>query len=77
MGLSDTWQSLSGCKSDQKNDRGKIPRDDTSKINPSTVVQPQRRTDKFAGLEPGTSVTGILAEVFRKKSVRVHYALLV
>ena len=46
-----------------------MPRDETSKMNLSTVRPPPRSTDDLAGFEPGTSVTGIRAEAFRKTAM--------
>ena len=60
-----------------KKRREKTPRDDTSKMNPSTVRPPPKPTDDLAGFEPETSVTGIRADAFRKTAVPLGYARLV
>ena len=65
-----------GVNQDKKG-RGKNPPRRHLQKNPSTVRPPPRPTDDLAGFEPGTSVTGIPAEAFRKKADQVGYALLV
>ena len=76
MDVGVTWYSLSGCNSRQKTTGEKFLATTPSK-NPSAVRPPPRPTDDLAGFEPGTSVTGIPAEAFRKKADQVGYALLV
>ena len=45
--------------------------------NPSTVRPPPRPTDDLAEFEPGTSVTDIRAETFRKTAMPLDRARLV
>ena len=77
MGISNTWQSLSGCNFGQKTRRKKILRDETFKMNTSAAYPPQRPTDDLAGFEPGTSVTSMRAEDFHKTTMQLGYARLI
>ena len=76
MVVPSTWNFLSRCKSRQKTTEEKFPAMIPSKES-EYGTSSLRPTDDLAGFEPGTSVTGIQAESFRKKAMPLGFALLV